>query len=270
MMLTSFDADIIFLFLKEMDVLDKMNFASCSSETRGVCSPLYQMWDKELAHLVSKWMEDEFEDYEFVMASPSPLSEEMRKVAYPTSGMSRNPDFVLKKGTSRVVHFEVFPFRANRVTYSLQPVNNGATLSRIFGGKEVVQAVPELEDFQPIPVWTRSRPLPSKLLSSFPSFKAAWRLHPDLTEKDAYYSYGGPHETDKVVYVRSHNIVSLDVWVHSRIKIEMMGTAYLPTYCYYESLQGDSPSKVLLNKGGQVKMTQARVYVEPRKAFYSS
>lgn len=242
--------DSILLCTEYLDIVDKLRFASSCTSMWQVCSTLFSKWDKELAEFVSGTIREKFEDDEFVMTDKE---EEEGGNPSPTK-MTQSPDFVLRRGKSTIYAFDKVAYSTSKVTYVKEEIRS-SSLSRLYGGRRVFEAVPKIQGFHPVSV---------KVLSSFPSSKVEWEIHPNFAEKGVAYKYGGPHfDSEDVVFVRSHNVVSADVWVHSRIKIEMMGTAHFPTRLYYSSERKENGERVCHLKGGHVNMTQLRVYCVP-------
>lgn len=248
--LSSFDVDLLPLLLEQLSVFEKLFLATTSTSFRVLLSSYFDDWNEELAEIVCDKIDSTFSTKGYVMQRTTGgfSSHANRLRIFPTTKMMQDPLYHIVRNTSHCHAFEHGFFAAANVVCKHEAINS-PPLSNAYPGKELIEAVPYIET-------KGCKIAPVHKLSHFKDAKVEWEFHPEKEEPGVGYFFGEPNMSkDKVLFVRTHNLVSADVtFTNPRVKIEIMGTAHLrrSDFNVYTNTFG---------RHGHINFTHLRLYV---------
>lgn len=232
-----------------LSVLDKLALAACCTKIRVALSPLFEEWDHEFATLCSLSIQPNDPNCTFLMKHYDKHNFDLgfARNWWPTTQATIPPSMTFVYNRGGCMAFEHGHMEMD-VTYRLDPIED-PTRDKVHEGKEVHCASPLL--------WN-ARFEPLKTISKVPAMAIVWNVHHHKKEMGVGYFIGNPvvQGDDRVVYVRTHNLVSVDVSTDNpRVSLELMGVSILDRNVYNES-------NCAFGCRAHINMKQLRIYVK--------
>ena len=237
--------------LKTLSVSDKYSLAATCTQIRVILGGFFEEWDMEIAESIASHLNADHTSRSFHMEvyDSDVHHSYLSAYSWPTTKMEEQPLMTFQyKNNGGCCAYEHGEMTQIDATYRLDPIKD-PTVDKIHGDKKIFLAHPiisyavygKLETLKNVPVDTIS-----------------WEIHPEKNEPGTCYFYGEPVEDEEnVVYIRTHNVVSVDVaMTNPRMKMELMGVSILNRRHY------DKNTHHVRRGNAHINMTQLRLYIK--------
>ena len=251
------NVDFFDCILQNMSPFDKYTLAATCTQIRAILYEFFESWDMEIAKSIASCVDADHTtgSYHMEVYNGDTHHPYLSAYCWPTTNMAEKPLMTLQYKNRGCYAYEHGDMREIDATYRLNPMQD-PTVDKIHGEKKIFHAHPIISNA----VYGKL-----KTLNNVPVDTISWGVHPEKEEPGTAYFYGEPVvDEEKVVYIRTHNIVSADVsTVNPRIKLELMGVSILDRRHY----KGITATHVRDGRA-HINMSQLRLYI--RKAVMSS